>query len=102
MITHHHIIIYLFVVAEEDMQGIETYFWQAPEQYIGNKLVSYGLRIKILTSWHTGRGDTAGTATNGPDIIIEGWNGMIIGFGSQRYRNMVNASINIDLHEKDW
>ena len=84
------------------MQGIETYFWQAPEQYIGNKLVSYGLRIKILTSWHTRRGDTAGTATNGPDIIIEGWNGMIIGFGSQRYRNMVNASINIDLHEKDW
>ena len=58
-------------IAEEDMQGLETYYWQAPEEYIGNRLVVYGLQIKIKTSWHTGRGDTAGTATLGPDIIIQ-------------------------------
>ena len=82
--------------------GIETYFWQAPEQYIGNKLVAYGLNIKILTSWHTGRGDTAGTATTGPDIIIEGTNGMIIGCGAERYKAKVNASISVDFLEQDW
>ena len=58
-------------IAEEDMQGLETYFWQAPQEYIGNRLVVYGLKIKIKTSWHTGRGDTAGTSTLGPDIIIQ-------------------------------
>ena len=52
-------------------QGLETYFWQAPEDYIGNKLVSYGQKIRIKTSWHIGRGDTAGISTKGPDIIIE-------------------------------
>ena len=65
-------------IAEEDMQGLETYFWQAPEDYIGNKLVSYGQKIQIKTSWHIGRGDTAGISTKGPDIIIEGY-GMMIG-----------------------
>ena len=89
-------------VAEEDMQGIETYYWQAPDQYIGNKLVSYGLKIKVMTSWHTGRGDTAGTATSAPDIIIEGTNGMIIGCGQDRYKGKVNASITVDLLEQDW
>ena len=58
-------------IAEEDMRGLETYFWQAPDIYVGNKLVSYGETITIKTSWHTGRGDTAGTSTKGPDIIIQ-------------------------------
>ena len=50
---------------------METYFWQAPEDYVGNKLVSYGQSIRIKTSWHTGRGDTAGISTKGPDIVLE-------------------------------
>ena len=32
-------------VAEEDMRGLQTYYWQAPEAYIGNHLVSYGLQV---------------------------------------------------------
>ena len=32
-------------------------------QYIGNRLVSYGLRIRMTTTWHRGRGDTAGYFT---------------------------------------
>ena len=55
-----------------------------------------------MTSWHTGRGDTAGTATTGPDIIIEGTNGMIIGCGAERYKAKVNASISVDFLEQDW
>ena len=53
------------------IQGLETYFWQAPDAYVGNKLVSYGQNIRIKTSWHTGRGDTAGISTKGPDIVLE-------------------------------
>ena len=33
------------------------------KQYIGNRLVSYGLRIRMTTTWHRGRGDTAGYFT---------------------------------------
>ena len=32
-------------VAEEDMRGLQTYYWQAPEAYIGNHLVAYGLQV---------------------------------------------------------
>ena len=84
------------------MGGLQTYYWQAPDEYIGNKLVAYGLKIKILTSWHTGRGDTAGTATLGPDIILEASNGMMIGCGSLRYKGRVNASISVDMTENGW
>jgi laminin alpha 1/2 len=89
-------------VAEEDMKGLQTYFWQAPEQYIGNRLVSYGLHMKILTSWHTGRGDTAGTATKGPDIVIESGGGMLLGYGALRYKGQINATIEVKLEEKEW
>ena len=58
-------------VAEEDMQGAQTYFWQAPDSYVGNKLISYGQDFKVRTSWHRGRGDTAGTHTKCPDVILK-------------------------------
>ena len=45
---------------------------KAPDLYIGNKLVSYGQAVTVLTSWHAGRGDTSGTPTKEPDVIIEG------------------------------
>lgn len=58
-------------VAEEDVRGLETYFWQAPNIYTGNKLTSYGQWVTVQTSWHRGRGDTAGSATLSPDVIIQ-------------------------------
>ncbi len=89
-------------IAEDDMRGLQTYYWLAPKEYIGNRLVSYGLSIKILTSWHTVRGDTSGTATMGPDVVIEGANGMLIGCGALRYKGQINASISVTLTEADW
>lgn len=73
--------------------------FQAPEEYIGNRLVTYGLKLKILTSWHTGRGDTAGTATLGPDIVLESTTGQVIGCGALRYKGQVNASIAVEMTE---
>ena len=83
------------------MQGLETYFWRAPELYIGNKIVSYGQNMKISVSWHTGRGDTAGIYTKAPDIVFEGA-GMTIGYGSVRYLRRKNATIEVTLTEAGW
>ncbi len=58
-------------VAEEDMRGAPTYFWEAPaEEFAGEKLVSYGLTLRARVSWHRGRGDTAGKLIKGPDIVL--------------------------------
>ena len=65
-------------------------------------MVAYGLNAKILTSWHTGRGDTAGTATLGPELVLEGTNGMLIGCGSFRHQAKMNASISVTLTEDQW
>nr|XP_040569600.1 laminin subunit alpha-1-like isoform X1 [Lepeophtheirus salmonis] len=88
-------------VAEEDMQGIETYFWEAPSQYIGNRLVSYGQEIRVRTSWHKARGDTAGSPIRAPEVILEGEN-MMIAYGTTRYKNRNNATINVNLVEEGW
>ncbi len=59
-------------VAEEDMTGADTYFWEAPpEHFAGEKLSSYGLKLSARTSWHRGRGDTAGTLIRGPDLVLQ-------------------------------
>ncbi len=62
-------------VAEEDMTGAgaragSTYFWEAPREYAEVGLVSYGLKLVARMKWHRGRGDTAGTFTRCPDIVL--------------------------------
>ena len=57
--------------------------------------------MKISVSWHTGRGDTAGTYTKAPDIVFEGA-GMTIGYGAVRYLRRKNATIEVMLTENGW
>jgi laminin alpha 1/2 len=57
--------------------------------------------MKISVSWHTGRGDTAGTYTKAPDVVFEGA-GMTIGFGAVRYLRRKNATIEVSLTEDGW
>ena len=87
-------------IAQEDI-GLDAYYWEAPEVYIGNKLVSYGQQITVLTSWHAGRGDTSGTPTKEPDVIIGGA-GFRIGYGHSNYKGSKNATIKLVLLEHDW
>ena len=87
-------------IAQEDI-GLDAYYWEAPDVYIGNKLVSYGQSITVLTSWHAGRGDTSGTPTKEPDVIIEGA-GFRIGYGNSNYKGSKNATIKLVLLEHDW
>jgi len=88
-------------VAEEDMRGAATYFWEAPEAYRGDRLVSYGLRMAVRTSWHRGRGDTAGKFTKMPDVVLVGA-GMTIGTGFETYENPENTTVAVDFKEDSW
>jgi len=87
-------------IAQEDI-ALDAYYWEAPPPYIGNRLVSYGQMITVHTSWHAGRGDTSGTPTKEPDVIIEGA-GFRIGFGNSDYRGSKNATIKLVFLEHDW
>ena len=63
-------------IAEEELHQYETYFWEAPSQFNGNKMTSYGQFMTISTAWHRGRGDTSGSFTRGPDMILQVINGL--------------------------
>ena len=87
-------------IAQEDI-GLDAYYWEAPPPYIGNRLVSYGQSMTVATSWHAGRGDTSGTPTKEPDVVIEGA-GFRMGFGDSDYRGSKNATIKLVFLEHAW
>ncbi len=47
-----------------------NYFWSAPDLYLGNRLTSYGLALRVSIEWNVMRGDTSGKPIYNPDIII--------------------------------
>ena len=47
-----------------------NYYWSAPDQYVGNKLTSYGSVLRVSIIWSVQRGDTSGEPVFNPDIII--------------------------------
>eukprot|EP00095_Tigriopus_kingsejongensis_P006097 maker-scaffold691_size110934-snap-gene-0.29 protein:Tk06097 transcript:maker-scaffold691_size110934-snap-gene-0.29-mRNA-1 annotation:"laminin subunit alpha-1-like" len=88
-------------IAEEEMHDVDTYYWEAPEAYIGNKLIGYGQNVRIVTSWHRGRGDTSGYFTKGPDLVLQGA-GMLIASGFDDYPNTENTTMKVTLLEDEW
>lgn len=80
----------------------EAIYWQAPQGYLGNRLISYGSRLSIQVSWVTIRGDTSGRPTSGPNVILFGRNGLKIACGDQEFEGTSSAVINITLQETDW
>lgn len=88
-------------IANDDMADFESYYWLAPDDYLGKKLTAYSQVIKFQVSWVKARGDSAGKATKGPDVIMEG-GGMKIGYGDRSYRDS-NTTITWMLKEsKHW
>lgn len=57
-------------VGNYELPGVESYYWLAPAEYLGNKLTSYGATLTFRVSWVVIRGDTSGKPTMGPDIIL--------------------------------
>lgn len=89
-------------IANDDMADFESYYWLAPPEYLGKKLTAYSQFVKFQVSWVKARGDSAGKATKGPDVIMEG-GGMKIGYGDRTYHRDSNTTITWMLREsKHW
>lgn len=90
-------------VANFELPGLESYYWNAPELYLGNKLEAYGSILIFKVGWIVVRGDTSGKPTTGPNVIIVGQNGMKIAYDDIMYpQAMDDFEITIPLHENLW
>lgn len=84
-----------------ELPGVENLYWLAPNDYLGNKLESYGSHFVFNVQWEEMRGDTSGEPTFGPDMVIVGWNGMHLGYGDDIYSSQ-KMSFEIPLSEHGW
>ncbi|OTF74739.1 hypothetical protein BLA29_005552, partial [Euroglyphus maynei] len=84
------------------------YFWEAPQEYLGQNLYTYGNALKYIVRYVIVRGDTSGVYTYEPDVILEG------GPDSSRYgfrwhkrpedsdEDEFNSTIILPLREQNW
>ncbi|XP_046676227.1 laminin subunit alpha-1 isoform X3 [Homalodisca vitripennis] len=91
----------LLSVGNYELPGVDSYYWLAPAEYLGNKLTSYGATLTFRVSWVVMRGDTSGKPTMGPDIILVGENGVQLGYGESWYHQN-NMSVTVQLVETGW
>merc|ERR1719397_544809 len=85
------------------IEGIAMY-WVAPEDYVGNRLTSYGGQIKYTVNnspEFSRRGDTPEQPEQlpGPDIQISG-NGMTLAY--ELLSPILDEEIAVDLVEYNW
>uniref|UniRef100_T1J8M8 Uncharacterized protein n=1 Tax=Strigamia maritima TaxID=126957 RepID=T1J8M8_STRMM len=93
-----------FTIANDDMLGLELYYWLAPKEYLGNKLTAFGTKLSFSVSWVKARGDSAGRHTHGPDIIIEG-SGKLIASNAKTHSTSYtseNTTKEVFLMEHEW
>lgn len=88
-------------IGNYEIPGIESYYWLAPKEYLGNKLETYGSEIVFKVHWVVMRGDTSGKPTTGPNIVIVGRNGMQIAQGDDTFTG-TNMTFRVQLTEKNW
>lgn len=90
-------------VGNYELPGIESYYWNAPDLYLGNKLKAYGSRLIFQVGWVVMRGDTSGKPTTGPNVIIIGHNGMKIAFDDIAFPQIgAELEIIVPLRENFW
>ncbi|XP_075729518.1 wing blister isoform X1 [Rhipicephalus microplus] len=87
-------------IANDDVNW-NMYYWQAPDQYLGNKLYSYGGDLKFMLSYVVARGDTSGSYVEGSDVIIEG-DGKRFGYNWSLRPSPDNVTIAVPLREHGW
>ncbi|XP_064486467.1 laminin subunit alpha lam-3-like [Ornithodoros turicata] len=89
-------------IADDDV-GMDMYYWEAPEKFLGNKLYSYGGDIKVMLNYVAARGDTSGHFVDGPVVILEG-NGLRVGYtpGKGQKPSRGNVTVSAPLREQEW
>lgn len=93
------------VIADDDMGGLENYYWDAPHEYKGNKLYSYGGDLKFVISYVVARGDTSGVFTDDADVILSGGpKNLRIGYNWKKPTNdeRGKTTISLPLREQGW
>lgn len=100
------------VIANDEIpsHSQDLYFWEAPKDYLGQNLYSYGNSLKYIISYVVVRGDTSGVYTDQPDVILEGGPDNIrIGYKWRKHKNAdimdedeLNRTIIMPLREQEW
>lgn len=91
-------------VADDEFIGFDTYYWAAPQEYLGNKLYSYGGNLRFSISYVVGRGDVSGVFTEDADIILEGPQNVKIGYNWKKYSKEEDGktTVILPLREQEW
>lgn len=90
-----------FMIANDDMLPYNKYYWLAPEDYIGKKLYSYGGELTFTIRYIIARGDTSGSYTDDPDVILEG-NNIRLGYNWGSHPEEDTVTIRMPLREQGW
>ena len=96
-------------IADDEMQdhGENTYYWQAPKEYLGDQLYSYGNDLQFNIGYTVLRGDVSGFYTEDADVILQGGpHNLMIGYKWQKYdqklESDVRVNISLPLREQEW
>ena len=98
---------HLAIAGDEMTDYDRTYYWQAPQQYLGKRLHSYGNDLVFRIGYTVLRGDVSGFATQDADVILQGGpHSLCIGYRWTRYERRLDSdarvNISIPLREQQW
>ena len=99
-------------LSDDDLFNENLYYWQAPEQYVGGKLYSYGNELQFKLAYSVLRGDVASNKCNyeqDADVVMAGLienRLQFIGLKWTRYQSKfrcdVPITIRVRLREQFW
>ncbi|KAG1688578.1 Laminin subunit alpha-2 [Nymphon striatum] len=88
-------------IADDDMLGTEMYYWQAPNDYLGKKIQSYGGNLRFVMGYAKDRGDTSGVFIHDTNVILEG-RGMRIGYAGGNFKPGTDNTYIVPLWKHGW
>ncbi|RWS26450.1 Laminin subunit alpha-2-like protein, partial [Leptotrombidium deliense] len=94
-----------FMIADDVMSGVDVYYWQAPDKYLGNKLNSYGGDLRFTLGYTVLRGDTSGFFTEEADVVLVGGpRNEMIGFNWKRHSKdeQGKTTVTLPFTEHGW